>query len=525
MVAEAHQVSAGGAGGRKQALHLHGGDHVGVLGIGVAVESGRVEGFEAGGQDHGPGLEGHGFGPLAVGLQGHGPGLAGRHALVALAADGAFQAAVRLGAGGLFVVAELNFVEVGGAGFGGQHRHRLAHGVGQPVDGHVLDRGPVGLAPGGQILAADEAVDGNRRLLSGADGFHHRGRAGDRIAAGEDVRVRSLQGDRVDLHRTPVTQGAGALVGQTGPVRLLADGGNHRIDFDDKLGAGHRHGPPPSAGIRGAQFHADAFDGRDAAVFGDHPGRVGEGHQLDALFVALFDFFRVGRHLLDGAPVDDKRLLGAGAQGGAHAVHGHVAAADHRHPVAQMDAVAQVDLAQKVDPGKDPLIILALDAQPLALLGADADEKGLVALIAQLADGEILADFHPGLELHAQVLDDLNLRLDDIAGQPVGGNPHAEHAAEDRQFLENGHPVALDGQKIGAGQPGRSGPHDGDLLFAQGFFDRHVGGAAGPVRVGQKAVQVHDPQGLVHRLARTGAFARMGADPSADPGKGVVLLE
>jgi hypothetical protein len=52
---------------------------------------------------------------------------------------------------------------------------------------HVVDRFAMLVSSGREIFAPNEAVDGNRRLLARLDGFHHRGRTGDRIAAGEDV--------------------------------------------------------------------------------------------------------------------------------------------------------------------------------------------------------------------------------------------------------------------------------------------------------------------------------------------------
>ncbi len=53
VIRQPDQVPAGGAGGRQDPFHLHGGDHVGVISIFIGIETGWIEGFETGGQYHG----------------------------------------------------------------------------------------------------------------------------------------------------------------------------------------------------------------------------------------------------------------------------------------------------------------------------------------------------------------------------------------------------------------------------------------------------------------------------------------
>ena len=330
--------------------------------------------------------------------------------------------------------------------------------------GNIHNRVPLGATAFFQIDAPNETVHGDGRLLARRDGFHHRGRAGDRVAAGEDVRVLGLESHRIDLDGPPVAKRAGALVCETRPVGLLADGRDDRIHFDGELAAGNGHGTPASAVVRRSQLHFQTFHGGYPAVVRDHSDRVGQGHDLDAFVFALDDLLIVGGHLVAAAAVDDEWLPASGAKRGAHGVHGHVAAADHRHPVADVNSFPQVDFFKKFQARIDPLAVFALDSQHLALLGADAHEERLVPLFPQLPDGEVLADLHAALELHAQVSDDLDFGLDDVPGKTVGRNAHREHAAQHGKLFENRDLVALDGQKIRGGQTAGSGADDGDLL-------------------------------------------------------------
>ena len=152
-------------------------------------------------------------------------------------------------------------------------------------------------------------------------------------------------------------------------------------------------------------------------------------------------------------------------------------------------------------------------------------KEGLISLPAQLTDGKVLADLHAGLELNAEGPDGLYFGLDDGAGQPVGGNAHGEHTSQNGQLFKNRDRIPLEGQEIGAGQPGRSGADNGHLLRPGVFFLREERPVAFLVPVGQKAVQIHDRQGFVDLLSGTGPFTGVVADPAADPGEGVVFLE
>ena len=481
-----------------------------------------IVGFAPGAKHHGPDLQTQLFWLF---LMDQGVGQACLDALVAFAAHAARQAAVAFASRAKLVVAQLDLVEVTGPVLGRSVGHRGPGLLFLVLDWNIHDRFPPGAAAFIQIDALNETVHGDGRFLARRDGFHDRGRAGDRVASGEDVGVLGLEGHRIYLDGPPVAQCAGALVGEAGPVGFLADGRDDRVHFDDELAAGNRHGTPSPAVVRRSQFHFQAFHGGNLAAFRYYSDRVGQSHDLDAFFFALHDLLVVGGHLVAAAAIDDERLLASGAKRGANGVHGHVAAADHRHPVTDVDPFSQVDLFEKFQARVDPFVIFALDSQHLALLGADSHEERLVSLLTQLPDGEVLADLHAGLELHAQVLDDLDFGLDDVPGQTVGRYAHREHAAENGKLFENRNSVALDGEKIGGGQSAGPGADDGDFLRALGLFLGREGCYAFSVVVRQVAVQVHDSQRLVHFGAGAGALARVMANTAADPGKRVFLFE
>ena len=112
--------------------------------------------------------------------------------------------------------------------------------------------------------------------------------------------------------------------------------------------------------------------------------------------LGLLDLHLVGRHLLAGAPVEQADLVGAEAQRRARAVDGGVAAADHQHAAGQLVGAAQAVLAQELDAGQHARRVLVLDPHLRAVPGADAEEDGVVAVLLQAGDGEVLAEGHVG---------------------------------------------------------------------------------------------------------------------------------
>ncbi len=80
--------------------------------------------------------------------------------------------------------------------------------------------------------------------------------ASDGITAGEDIGVIALKRQGIHVHGSPITQRAGALVGQATPIRFLPQCRNGVIDFKREFRAGHRFG---SRGGRSRRAPSIAF--------------------------------------------------------------------------------------------------------------------------------------------------------------------------------------------------------------------------------------------------------------------------
>jgi hypothetical protein len=99
-------------------------------------------------------------------------------------------------------------------------------------------------------------------------------------------------------------------------------------------------------------------------------------------------------------------------------------------------------------------------------VGTDSDKHGVVVTL-EVIEGRPLADGRVGLDLHAQVEDALDLRVEDVPRHPVGRDAVAQHPARLVEGLVDRDVVSAPGQLVGAGQPRRARPDDGDLLVVR----------------------------------------------------------
>ena len=101
--------------------------------------------------------------------------------------------------------------------------------------------------------------------------------------------------------------------------------------------------------------------------------------------------------------------------------------------------------------------------------------EALVALLAQLVDGEILADLDAALEVDAHLLEHLDLGVDNVLLEAEARDAEGQHAAWHLVFIKHGDVfIAHVRQIVGARQAGRAGTDDGDLLRV-GIGDAAVG--------------------------------------------------
>ena len=168
-----------------------------------------------------------------------------------------------------------------------------------------------------------------------AIGLDHGGRAGDAVAAGEDVRLRRLHREAVDVDVAPLVQAHRQVVVEEAGVGGLADGADDRVGLDDEVAALDGHGAAAAGTVGLAELHAHAVQLLAAVGVDGDALRGGEEDHLDALAERLLDLERLGRHLVAGAAVDELDVLGALAQRGAGAVDRGVATADDDDVVAE----------------------------------------------------------------------------------------------------------------------------------------------------------------------------------------------
>ena len=155
-------------------------------------------------------------------------------------------------------------------------------------------------------------------------------------------------------------------------------------------------------------------------------------------------------------------FLGAQTNCGAGHVDGHVASAYDRHIAAQLRLSPRLTLRRKSMPVYTPGSSSPGQFRLLPLGSADAQIEGLEAFASQLVKGDILAHFHAGLELDAQLPENVYLSIDNGSVQPEGGDAHSEHAAQHLLFFIDGDGIALHCQIVGAAEAGGAGA-DGRL--------------------------------------------------------------
>lgn len=124
--------------------------------------------------------------------------------------------------------------------------------------------------------------------------------------------------------------------------------------------------------------------------------------------------------------------------------------------------------------------------------GTGTDEHSLKAvLFHQFVDGNGAADNGVGLHLHAHGLQTVHFLLDDGLGQTELGDTVHQHAAGQMQRFKHGHVITQLCQVTGAGQAGRAGTDNGDLVAVGLGLGRGLSGMS-IVPVGHKALQTAD---------------------------------
>ena len=248
-----------------------------------------------------------------------------------------------------------------------------------------------------------------------------------------------------------------------------------------------------------------------------------------AVLDGLATLFLAGGHLCLALQAEHLNVLGTQTAGVAGNVDGHVAAAHHDGAAGQRVNLAAVDLAQKVDGHGHTLGVLARNVGKAAALAANSHVEGLKTLRAQLVERHVAADFHAIAELGTHQANDLDLGLDNILLQLKAGNAVGEHATRALVFLEHDGLVALLGKIESAGQTGRAGTDDGNLLVEAAsarrrHHGRDVAGRSVQIALGDKLLDFVDSHGGVHTTAGAGILTAAVAHTAADSGQRVLAF-
>ena len=157
-------------------------------------------------------------------------------------------------------------------------------------------------------------------------------------------------------------------------------------------------------------------------------------------------------------------------------------------------------------------------------MGANGEEDRLVALGRQFVDRLHL---HPGANLHALGHDVVDLLLQHIAGQTIGGHAHAHHATGDWQRLEDRHGITQPNQVLGGREARGAGADDGDRLvvFPLRELGRLLRCAVGQRPIGDEALGRHRRYRLVQQPAVAFFLAEGIADAPANAREGQAILD
>ena len=413
------------------------------------------------------------------------------------------------------------------------HMRNLAARVVVALDHDIVavERGVAALvaADGERGARLHKAMDGHRGLVTGGDSVDGKAGAGIDVAAHKDVGFGGL----VSLGIGKGTLAAAEL--HLGASQQVAPHNGLANRHDDTVGIDTAQIVLVVLGRKTALVVKDTR----AALEGDTAYTTGlvqvnllgapAAADVGAVLNGLATFLLAGGHLGLALQAEHLNVLGTQTAGVARDIDSHVAAAHHNGAAGQRVDLATVDLAQKVDGHGHVHGILARNTGKAAALAANSNVEGLKALLAQLVERHVATDLHAIAELGTHQANDLDLGLDNILLQLKAGNAIGEHATRALVLLEHDGLVALLGQIEGAGQAGRTGTDDGDLLIKAASarrrnHGRDVAGRGIQIALGDELLDLVDSHGGVHTAAGAGILTAAVAHTAADSGQRVLAL-
>jgi hypothetical protein len=364
-------------------------------------------------------------------------------------------------------------------------------------------------------LAAQVLIDGRRRDPSRGHGADRHVRTEHRVAAGEDAG--QARGERALVRGNPPAGRVQALALGQRPVHRLPDRRDHGSAVEDELRTGDRHGAPAPRGVGLPELHSPARQQQAPVPGGGEARRRHERVERRAFRLGGFDLVHQAGHLVARSAVQHAHPLRAEAEGGAGAVHGGVASADHDHVGTERRGGALGASLEEPDPRDRVLLSLAAETDRPGR--SDRQQHGIV-LLPQPGEGEVPAPalVHP--ELGSEGADHVDLRVERVLGQPERRDPVAEHAARLGLAVQQRAGVPGLKEEPGRGQPRRSGADDRDGAARCRGPRRHVGTDRRAVLVRGVPVQRADGQALVALAPAARLLAEARADPPDRAGQG-----
>ena len=208
----------------------------------------------------------------------------------------------------------------------------------------------------------------------------------------------------------------------------MADGEDHGVRLDDVLRL--RELVHVQAAIRGeaAEVHLPAAHSGHPAITGHDFLESAPGEDAHPFLLGLCDLPGMGGHVVAALQAAHVHLFGPQAHRRACHVNGHVAAAQHQHPLAQPRPLTHSHLTEEIGVEQHAGQVGPRNAQLAALVRAHRQEHGGVAVLQQRVHV-----VHAGVEfeLHSQGQDVVNLALDQLGGQAVLGHSDAHHSPGD----------------------------------------------------------------------------------------------
>ncbi|SVJ68944.1 Uncharacterised protein [Klebsiella pneumoniae] len=251
----------------------------------------------------------------------------------------------------------------------------------------------------------------------------------------------------------------------------------------------------------------EAHAAHPAVLVKQYPFRSGPGQQ--AHLAGLGDLLLVagGAHFLEATAVDQVDVAGAEPAHLHRHVDGGVAGADDDATVGDgqvEQVVALPQLADVVGGGEQAGGVLVFQAEALAGGQADAEEHRVV-LVVQGAERQVVAETLAVAQFDtADLQEEFHFAPGEVVHQLVAGDAVLVEAAGLGAGLEEHHVVAVHGQAVGAGQPGRPGADHGDALAGGRRALERMFAEAGVVE--GVALQLADQ----HRCAFLGVVAYAG---------------